>query len=489
MKIIQLDTLTVLYEKVKEYKQNWYFFVWEFMKEENTEQDKIFVVLEKDWNIIVLENIHNNQEELPKISDIYYAAHHFENEIYDFYGKKIAWNKAHILKLHLDKKDYFPKRILWKSSIKEKKEYVFTEVKGEWNVKVQVWPIHAWIISPWHFRFTCDGENVLNLDIQLWWKHRWVEQYFMKEENLEKLLQASEEIVWDSRLAYSLNFVKLIENASGLQLSKEEKEERVILLELERIYNHLWTMGAMLNDVGQWFLLNWFLSIREEILNLLNNVYGSRTLKWVIWIWYNKINLDKWKVNLILDVLTNIQKRYNELFILWKDSAGVYDRFKWTWKVFYETALAHSAVGIGAKASWLYKDARKYDTYYKDIEINNIVWEEGDVFDRYVVRWEEVLQSIRIIQNILKNHKLVKNTKDTKNLKLKDGLYIQFTEWHRWEKFMLMEVKNGKISYFKIKDPSFVNWTLLEYAVLNNIIADFPICNKSFDLSYSGFDL
>ncbi len=489
MKIIELKSLDEIYNKVSEYKEKNYFFIWEFLKELDSSFDELIIILEKEWKQILLKTKNKTNDILPKISDIYYAAYNFENEIYDYYGKKISWDKSHILRLHLDKKDYFPKRKLAKPTIKEKKEFVFTETKWEWNVKVQVWPIHAWIIPPGHFRFTCDWENTLNLDIQLGWTHRWVEDYFERENNLEKLLDASEDIVWDSRIAYSINFIKLIEQASNISVSKNVKEERIIALELERIYNHLWTIWAMLNDVGQWFLLNGFLSIREEILKLLDNVYGSRTLKWVIWIWNNKINLDSGKVNLILETLNNIKIRFEELYLLWKESAWIYDRFKDTWIVHKSTAKIHGAVWISAKASRIYRDARVFDEYYKNIKFKKITWEQWDVFDRYIVRWEEIFQSMEIIQNILKKHNLIKKWCKNTQIKLKNWEYTALTEWQRWETFMYMEIKNNEISYFKIKDPSFVNWTLLEYAVLNNIIADFPICNKSFDHSYSWFDL
>ncbi len=489
MKIIKSSTLENLVSKVKEYKENDFFFVWEFLQEIDNQNDKLIIILDKDWEQVLIENISKNTEKLLKISDIYYWAYNFENEIYDFYWREIEGDKTHILRLHLDKKNYFPKRILGKSNINKKREFIFTETKWEWNVKVQVWPIHAWIIPPGHFRFTCDWENTLNLDIQLWWTHRWVESYFTKEIDLYKLLDASEDIVWDSRIAYSLNFTKLIEKASNINISEIEKNERIIALELERIYNHLWTIWAMLNDVWQWSLLNWFLSIREEFLYLFDSIYNSRTLKWIISIWKNNINLDKTKAKLILDTISKIETRFNELYELGRDSAWIYDRFKETWIVHYGTAKEHSAVWIWAKASRLYRDSRQYDKYYKNIKLEKIIWEQGDVYDRYNTRAEEILQSFKIIRNILNKQEFLWDNCKKIDIKLNDWIYTEFTEGQRGETFMLMEVKDWKINYFKIKDPSFMNWTLLEYAVLNNIIADFPICNKSFDLSYSWFDL
>ena len=491
--IKEFNDLDGLLTEIKTRKKENYYFLWEFLNEIDSHFDELLILLEKEWNLLLLKFIHKTSLKLPKISDIYYAAYNFENEIYDFYWKEIEWNKAYTLRLHLDKKNYFPKRKLGQPSIKEKKDFIFTEIKWDWNIKVQVWPIHAWIISPGHFRFTCDWENTLNLDIQLGWKHRWVEEYFTTENNLDKLLDASEDIVWDSRIAYSINFAKIIEEATNTKISEKIKQDRVILLELERIYNHLWTIWAMLNDVWQWFLLNWFSSIREEFLCLFDDIFKSRTLKWVIWIWKNNIELDDNKYKLIIKTIDNIFVRFNELYVLWRDSAWIYDRFKETWIVKKQTAYSHWALWIWAKASWIYKDSRIYDDYYKNIKLEEIIWEQWDVFDRYTVRAKEILQSFKIIKNIANKNIKNKEKWGDKNIisdkKLNDWYYISQTEWQRWEVLMLAKIVDNKISYFKIKDPSFVNWTLLEYSVLNNIIADFPICNKSFDLSYSWFDL
>ena len=492
LNIKDFDNLEKLLNEIKLRKKDNYYFLWEFLNEIESNSDELLVLLEKKWELLLLKFIHKTSLKLPKISDIYYAAYNFENEIYDFYWKEIEWDKAHILRLHSDKKNYFPKRKLWLATIKEKKDFIFTNIKWEWNVKVQVGPIHAWIISPGHFRFTCDWENTLNLDIQLWWKHRGLEEYFTKENDINKLLEASEEIVWDSRIAYAINFAKIIEKASNIKVSEKTKQDRVILLELERIYNYLWTIWAMLNDVWQWFLLNWFLSIREEFLCLFDEIFNSRTLKWIIWYWKNNIELDTKKYKKIVKTIKNISIRFNELYELWRDGSWIYDRFKETWIVKKQTAKSHWALWIWAKASQVYKDSRVYDDYYKDIELKEIIWEQWDVFDRYVVRAEEILQSFEIIKKLAKKNKNTENKVEknsTSDKKLNDWYYISQTEWQRGEVLMLAKIVDNKIDYFKIKDPSFMNWTLLEYAVLNNIIADFPICNKSFDLSYSWFDL
>ena len=494
IKIEKFNSLEELESSLKEYRKENYYFLGEFLKEVDKENDELIVALEKNWENILLTCVHKNTDKLPKLSNIYYSAFIFENEIYDFYWKTIWDENDHsILRLHNYPKNYFPKRKLWKTSIKEKNEYIFTKLDFEWVTKVQVWPIHAWIIPPWHFRFTVDGENTLNLDIQLWWKYRWIEESFMNDKyNLEELLKLSEQIVWDSIIAHSLSFVKTIETSANINISEQTRLNRVILLELERIYNHLWTVWAILNDVGQWYLLNWFLEVREEFLKLNEKIFKSRNLSNVLNFWKNNIYLTKENKKEIIDLIKKQEKRIDNLAHIVNSSSWIYDRLYTTWIVKKETALSHSALWVWAKASTIERDYRKYDKYYSDIKSFKIItWENGDAYDRYYVRLNEIKNSFEIIKealDLLENKWFIDKTK-VKEIKLKDGYFIWQTEWHRWENLILSYIENGKIKYFKFKDPSFVNWTLLEYAVLNNIIADFPICNKSFDLSYSWFDV
>jgi Ni,Fe-hydrogenase III large subunit len=333
----------------------------------------------------------------------------------------------------------------------------------------------------------------LNLDTQMGWKHKGVEKYFYTEKDLNKLLSASQDIAWDSAIAYGWTFARLIEDAAGIKISKTTGLNRILALELERIYNHMWTIWALGNDVGQSFLLNWYLSIREDLLELQREVFGSRTLKWVINFWNSAKKLSKEDFGKIENILKQIEKRVKVLAYIEEYSSGVYDRFKDTWIVTLETTSLHSGLGLGAKASRLAMDERVYDKDYLEnkVIVKPILGIQWDSFDRFQVRAKEIFQSISLVREVMEKLATAKSEKEEelKEIKLKDGLYTSFVEGHRWEIFQMMLVENGEISYFKAKDPSFVNWTLIEYAVLKNIIADFPICNKSYDLSYSGTDM
>ncbi|MDD3302095.1 MAG: hypothetical protein PHN31_00940 [Candidatus Gracilibacteria bacterium] len=489
--IKKLDNFTSLLDAIKIFDTT--EFVGEFLKEINEKKDELFVVFKKEGKTTIFSVISDNNIPLPDLSQIFYSANLYQNEIYDYYGRTTKDFDNHILRLHTHLKDFFPLRKLGKPMIKSKKEFIFTTVNGEGLVEVPVGPIHAGIIPPGHFRFTVDGEDTLNLDTQMGWKHKGVEQYFSKEKDLDKLLEASQDIAGDSAIAYALGFTRLIEEASNTKLNKSSTLTRILVLELERIYNHIWTIGALGNDVGQSFLLNGYLSIREELLELNKEIFGSRTLKGVITYKGTNKKLKKEDLEKILKILKQVEKRVDTLSYIEEYSSGVYDRFKDTGIVNYDTITTHSGLGVIAKASKLISDYRIYD---KDYIENNIIVEpilgiQGDSFDRFQVRAKEIFQSIEIIKKIIKSLNEMGQEKEikTEDIKLKDGIYTSFVEGHRGEIFQMITIENGNITYYKAKDPSFVNWTLLEYAVLKNIIADFPICNKSFDLSYSGFDM
>lgn len=492
LKIKDFENVWKLVDYIRELDKEKIYFLWEFLQEIDSENDEFMILLEQWEDTILLKSVQSNQEKIPSLYKLFYASHLFENEIYDFYWKPTEWIQNYILRLHLFDKNYFPKRKLWKPIIKDKIDYIFTDVKWEWLTAVPVWPIHAWIIPPGHFRFTVDWEDTINLDIKLWWKYRGVESYFTKEKDLQKLLLAAQEIAGDSAVVTSWGFAQNIEDASNVVVDDETLLNRILLLELERIYNHLWTVWALANDVWQWFLLNWCLSIREKILELNEEIFWTRVLKWIVNIWYNSKYITKQESLKLLEVLEIVESRFKDITTIEEFSPWIYDRFKDTWIVTKDIALAHSALWVSAKASWINRDNRQFDKYYLKfgIRLDINLWLQWDSYDRFIVRAREIFQSIDIIRRISTKLKFVtKNKSNLHNISLKDWYYVSRIEWHRWENMQMICIKNQEIVYYKFKDPSFVNWTLLEYAVLNNIIADFPICNKSFDLSYSWFDV
>lgn len=496
VKSIDFTTEAELLAYVEEHKEESYF-LWCFLNELSHEKDEYMVVLEQWAETVLLKLPLKMEDPLPNLRNIFYMAYIFQDEIYDFYGKTTREDDAQTLRLHLFADTYFPYRKLWKPMIHKKRPFTFQGVAGENLVEVPVWPIHAGIIPPGHFRFTCDGEDTLNLEIKLWWKYREIEPYFTKETDIAKLVEASQDIAGDSSAAYAVGFAKNIEAAARITIDEETRLNRVLMIELERIYNHLWTLGALANDVGQSYILNGFLAIRDEVMDLNAVLFGSRVFKNAVAIWNNHKNITTDHMSQIKWVLKRVARRLATLVEICSAGSGIYDRFKDTGIVKRDTALAHAALGVWAKASGIAKDVRAYDHLYNSIDVPVRLWENGDVMDRFMVRADEITDSMHIIKTVLKQlwslkgDAAVHHTHHTggQEHKLSDGYYISRTEWHRGEILQIMKIHEWKIVYYKFKDPSFVNRTLLEYAVLNNIIADFPVCNKSFDLSYSGFDI
>ena len=470
------------------------YFIGEFLREIDAERDELILVFRYQQQYdLVLFSESSNAEPLIHVSKIFPAADLFEKEIYDYFGRDTFGEENYTLRLHSYPADFFPWRVIGRPMISEKKPFRFKKLPNKDVVEVPVGPIHAGIIPPGHFRFTVDGEDTLNLDICLGFMHRGVERYFMEERDLEKLRTASEEIVGDSVISHSLTFIRAIEELAGVAISEHTRLQRVFLLELERIYNHLWTIGAIHNDVGQAFILNGCLSVRESIMDLNEILFGSRTLRGILDFGHHRLSVTKNHKQIIIDTLMGAKKRFENLIATSDASIGIYDRLKDTGIVKRRTAWLSGALGLGAKASGIPMDWRVQDPYYDRIDVQVHLGEQGDAYDRMIVRTREVTDSIDRIIALLDREEFFEHPSEKEIAPLclaPDRFVFSKTEGHRGENLVIIHTNaQGAIDYFKIKDPSFMNWTLLEYAVLNNIIADFPICNKSYDLSYCGFDL
>ena len=470
------------------------YFIGEFLREVDADTDELILVLRYRQDIdLVIFSESSNQEPLVHVSKIFPAADLFEKEVYDNFGRDTLGEENYTLRLHSYPRDFFPGRVLGRPMITEKKPFRFKKLPNKDVVEVPVGPIHAGIIPPGHFRFTVDGEDTLNLDIQLGFLHRGVERYFTEERDLDLLRIASEEVVGDSVISHGLTFIRAIEELADIRISETVRLQRVCLLEMERIYSHLWTVGAIHNDVGQGFLLNGCLSIRESIMDLHDTVFGSRTLKGILNYGHHNAYITEAHHDTIITTLSRAKKRFANILSASESSVGIYDRLRDTGIVNHKTACLLGALGLGAKASGIPMDSRTHDPYYAGIPVKVVLGEQGDALDRMLVRAREVMGSIDRIIALLDTPYFFPRAESSERVCPRlapDRFVFARTEGHRGENLYILHTSaTGTIDYCKIKDPSFVNWTLLEYSVLNNIIADFPICNKSFDLSYCGFDL
>ncbi|MFA6923530.1 MAG: NADH-quinone oxidoreductase subunit C [Bacteroidales bacterium] len=431
--------------------------------------------------------------EQPKTKDIslesitakHFQFHVFEREIYENYG--IYFSNHPWLK---------PIRYPFNRSNLENKisNYPFYSIDSEELHEVGVGPIHAGIIEPGYFRFICNGENVLHLEIHLGFQHRGIEQLFLEKQSVLQQTILAESIAGDTTIAHSIAYSLLAESLANKTISEELSIERTIALELERIAIHIGDTAALCTDVA--YQLGQVINeaLRTIIINTNQFWCGNRFGKGLIRTCGSHYPLTKEIIEIIKNNLNEVEQRYLQITDRIFTLPSVLARFETIGKVTKKQASMIGAVGIGARSSGLKRDTRWSHPFlqYDKINYEPIVLPKGDVWSRAMLRKMEVLKSVAIIKELLNkydNEKII----DNPNYDLKFEPYfiaISMVEGWRGEICHTAITDNkGKIIHYKIKDPSLHNWMALALAVRGQEISDFPVCNKSYNLSYCGNDL
>jgi Ni,Fe-hydrogenase III large subunit len=348
--------------------------------------------------------------------------------------------------------------------------------------------VHAGIIGPGHFRFSTAGEPIINLESRLGFTHRGAEKLFEGRPCLEAV-RLAECVSGDSAFAHSLAFARAAEKISMSKLSDRTIRTRAIFLELERIYNHVNGIGGMAVDVGFSFPSAYASIIKESILRLNEKLSGNRYLKNVNSIGSVSARIGREKNGLCREALKDIRRDSGELVKMLNLSVSFMDRVDTTGILRKKTAEDLGVVGLAARASGIPADLRSsFCAEYKQAGFRIAVEQAGDALARLKVRIAEIEESCRLIEHFLGG--LTDEQDDNVCPQPRSGEALGYAEgWRGPVLYWLKTDSFGAIQRCKIVDPSFHNWQGLSYAVLGNIMPDFPLCNKSFDLSYSGNDL
>ncbi len=431
------------------------------------------------------------------ISKDIFSASLFEREIKEMFGLEPSGNPdTRRLKLHDEvwPDGFYPLRKDFTPPGREHKaagSYGFKRVEGEGIFEVPVGPVHAGIIGPGHFRFSAAGEPIISLEARLGFTHRGVEKLFEgMAAGSEEAVRFSERISGDSAFAYSAAYCGAIEKISGILPPPRARYLRGILLELERMYNHASDIGGIAVDVGFSFPNAFASIIKERILALNEKISGSRYLKGINKVGGVSKDLDGQRKDVLLNSLEGILSDFTRLRTMLTSSISFMDRVDKTGILKRKTAVDLGIVGLAARASGIAMDLRKvFPGIYSGAKFNLIKEEEGDVLARLNVRFREFEESARLIGVFARNME-PGDIRAVVNIEPKDGRAIGCVEgWRGPVLYWIKTDGSGLIERCKITDPSFHNWQGLCFAALGNIIPDFPLCNKSFDLSYSGNDL
>lgn len=366
----------------------------------------------------------------------------------------------------------------------------FYRVEGDQVHEVAVGPVHAGVIEPGHFRFQCHGEQVFHLEIALGYQHRGVEQAMVGGPT-RRTVHYAETLAGDTTIAHATAYCQVVETLARGQKTARAQTLRGIALELERVANHVGDLGALANDVAFLPTASYCGRLRGDFLNMTAMLCGNRFGRGMVRPGGVSFNIDEVRAAELLRRLDTAEKdTASAVNLLW-DTPSVMARFEDAGTLPRQAAIDLGIVGPAARASGLERDARhdQPSGIFRFIHIPVSTCASGDVFARAYVRWLEIQQSIEFIREQLRAIPAGEPRIALGSLQ-PDCLAVAVNEGWRGEVcHVAITDAQGRFRRYKVVDPSFHNWTGLAYALRNQQISDFPLCNKSFNLSYCGHDL
>ena len=369
-------------------------------------------------------------------------------------------------------------------------DYAFVRVEGDGVHEVPVGPVHAGIIEPGHFRFSIVGEKVLRLEEHLGYVHKGVELRFQSL-GLRDGQRLAARVSGDSAVAFSWAYCQALEGAAGVRIPPRSAWLRALALELERIANHLGDLGALGNDTGFAFGLAQFSLLKERLLQATERALGQRYLFDFIVPGGTGCDLATDQASAIVAHAAALAIQVGTLRQVYDEHAGVRDRFAGAGVVAPELAARLGLVGLAGRASGQGLDLRADLPCepYAELAPARCVANDGDVLARVALRFDELRESCGLVARIATAlpagpHRVDFDDPpaDSRGIGLIEG-------WRGPVVVSLVAGEGGSIRRCHPQDPSWHNWPVLEHAVIGNIVPDFPLINKSFNLSYSGHDL
>lgn len=369
-------------------------------------------------------------------------------------------------------------------------DYAFVRVEGDGVHEIPVGPVHAGIIEPGHFRFSVVGEKVLRLEQRLGYVHKGIERRFTELSILDGHRLAAR-VSGDSGVAFSWAYCQALERMAAIVVPARGLMLRTLALELERIANHLGDLGALGNDAGFAFGLAQFSRLKERLLRAVEVALGQRYLLDFVVPGGTHRDLAPDDAATLARCLDGIEDEAQVLRGIYEEHTGVRDRFAGTGTVLPELAAWLGLVGLPARASGQPLDLRvdlpqpPYDT----LDVQRCTHRDGDVLARVTLRFDELVESLRLVRQILRSMPSGAHVVPA-TAPAAGSVGVGLVEGWRGPVVVGLEAgADGAMNRCHPQDPSWHNWPALEHAVIGNIVPDFPLINKSFNLSYSGHDL
>jgi Ni,Fe-hydrogenase III large subunit/Ni,Fe-hydrogenase III component G len=428
----------------------------------------------------------------PDLSQFFPAANRMQRSVRDMIGASSEDSDQRPWLRHANwPADHFPlRRDTPDANFETKNEiYGFVRVEGDGVHEVAVGPIHAGIIEPGHFRFSVMGEGVLRLEERLGWKHKGIERRFVGM-GLTDGSKLAGRVSGDSTVAYAWAYSQAAEAISRTSPPPRAIWLRALLLERERVANHLGDLGYLGNDVALAFGLMQFMRLKEDWVRLNATLFGHRLLMDRVIPGGVSVDLDLAGIKSIEQQSQSIEHEVRKLKAIYDEHAGLQDRFLTTGRITPSLAARLGVIGLAGRASdqrWDQRCNHPCEPYTQlaptlSVELN------GDVAARALVRFAEIFESLNLIRKIIREMPTGALRAEVRSEPDQRG--FGWIEGWRGDILVALETgSDGKVRRCHCHDPSWQNWPALEHAVIDNIVPDFPLINKSFNLSYSGPDL
>jgi Ni,Fe-hydrogenase III large subunit len=370
--------------------------------------------------------------------------------------------------------------------------YVFLPAEGESLHQIPVGPVHAGIIEPGHFRFTAGGETIVRLEERLGYVHKGIEK-LMEGASLDRAAKLAGRTSGDSTVAYAVGFARAAEAALGIEIPPRAHWLRALMAELERLANHFGDIGAICNDAAFALMQAHCAVQRERVLRAADAVFGHRLMRDCVVPGGVAAELGRDGIAVIGALVDEARRRFRALIALYDNTASLQQRTVGTGVLRADLARQFGAGGYVGRASGRVFDARRVPGYapYGELKFDVPIRTEGDVNARVWIRIREVEQSLALISQILERLPAGPIGADMSRLDRRESVEgVALVEGFRGDILVWLRLgRDGTVERCHLRDPSWFQWPLLEAAIEGNIVADFPICNKSFNCSYSGHDL
>lgn len=436
------------------------------------------------------------KKEATSIATIFPSACWYEREIMDGFGimfvgsydqRRLFLHESYPSDFHPLQKSFKNGHIVPRKDISSAEEYPFKEVHGEGVYHIPVGPVHAGIIEPGHFRFSVIGETIFNLEVRMFWKHRGIEK-LAENKYPEEVVRFAEAISGDETVANALGYCQAVEKISRSKVPIRAESLRAIFAEMERIYSLLGDLAGMIIDVAYPAGASPFFILREEILRWNEKLSGSRFYKGILKIGGLQRDVENNIIKRLVPFLHTFSVRLKRAVSQSLSFSGIIDRFETTGIVPTELVGLLNLSGPLARASGVPADVRVDHPYgvYTVLHPHMVIMNQGDVLARFKVKTATIEDSVRIIHHLIKE--LSRGEICVKYIP-HDGHALSMVESARGQNLHFVDIQRGVINRYKIRTASFCNWQAIEHAVIGNIVPDFPLINKSMNLSYAGTDV